>query len=964
MKARIRLLLAAFVACTLVVQANTPPTVTDPLDAKIYTLKNGLTVMISVNRSEPRLQTMIAVRAGSKNDPSDNTGLAHYLEHLLFKGTDRFGTKDFAKEKVYLDQIESLYEEYNRTTDAAKRKAIYRRIDSVSGLASQHSIANEYDKLLASIGATGTNAFTSMEQTVYINDIPANQLDKWLQIEAERFRNPVLRGFHTELEAVYEEKNIGMDNDGRKMSEATLAGLFTRHPYGTQTTIGTVEHLKNPSIRKIREYFAKYYVPNNMAIIISGDIDPARALEQIEKTFGAMKPGTVPAFTFTPEPARSAPTEITVNGQEAEHMQIAYRMPGAGTKESRVLEVADLLLAYKTAGFIDLNLRKAQKVQDAGSSPWILKDYSIHFLTGKPKEGQTLEEVRDLLLSQIDLVKKGAFDEATLKAVVRNLKVDQMRQYESNSGRCFAMLNAFTTGQSWEEAAHHLDLLAQVTKQEVVDFANKYYGNDYVVVYKRKGTDTQVAKVEKPEITPITVNREDVSPFVKTMLETPASTVSPLFVDYAKDIQRVSIKSNLPMLYVRNSENELYSLYYVFDMGKNNDRKLPFAVNYLQYLGTDKYSADQLAKEFFKLGAEFGVSTANDQVYVSLSGLGESFEDAVRLFEEMLANVKPDDAALQQLIARELKSRADMKLNKRAILNEALRSYAVFGKHNPFTDRLSESELKALTSSELVATLRGLTQYAHKVMYYGPQPAEAVSGVVAKYHAVPATFKPYPPATQYARNETNENVIYFVDYDMVQAELMWLNKQGTFDATRMPTISLFNEYFGGGMSSVVFQTIRESKALAYSTFGAYASPAKKEDPHYVIAYVGTQADKLGEAIPAMNELLTTLPRTEQSFATAKEALRKQLETERITRSGILFDYLAAQKRGVDHDLRQDTYASLDKIGLDDVVRFHSDNVTGRKYAMCVLGSKNKINMEELKKYGRVVELTLTDVFGY
>ncbi|MBC8144754.1 MAG: insulinase family protein, partial [bacterium] len=283
MKARIHLFLASFFACTLMVSANTPPTVgIDPLNVKIYKLKNGLTVMISVNKSEPRLQTMIAVRAGSKNDPADNTGLAHYLEHLLFKGTDRFGTKDYVKEKKYLDEVESLYEEYNHTTDAATRKNIYHRIDSVSGIAASYAIANEYDKLLASIGATGTNAFTSMEQTVYVNDIPSNQFEKWVAIEAERFRNPVLRLFHTELEAVYEEKNIGMDNEARKVNEATLAGLFTKHPYGTQTTIGTVEHLKNPSIKKIRNYFSNYYVPNNMAIIISGDVDPDKVFAQID----------------------------------------------------------------------------------------------------------------------------------------------------------------------------------------------------------------------------------------------------------------------------------------------------------------------------------------------------------------------------------------------------------------------------------------------------------------------------------------------------------------------------------------------------------------------------------------------------------------------------------------------------------------------------------------------------------
>ena len=224
----------------------------DPYKARIYTLSNGLTVYLSVNKNEPRIQTLIAVRAGSKNDPHDATGLAHYLEHLLFKGTDKFGTLDFAKEKPLLDEISNRFEDYRKTTDPSTRKIKYHEIDSVSGLAAKYAIANEYDKMLGAIGAKGTNAFTWLEQTVYENDIPSNQVTKWLEIESERFRHPVLRLFHTELEAVYEEKNRNIDNDGEEQFETLMAELFKHHTYGTQTTIGTVEDLKNPSIKKIQ----------------------------------------------------------------------------------------------------------------------------------------------------------------------------------------------------------------------------------------------------------------------------------------------------------------------------------------------------------------------------------------------------------------------------------------------------------------------------------------------------------------------------------------------------------------------------------------------------------------------------------------------------------------------------------------------------------------------------------------
>src|SRR5580658_9472039 len=159
----------------------------DPLQARVYTLANGLTVLLSANHKEPRVAVRIAVRAGSNTDPRDHTGLAHYLEHLLFKGTDRYGTLDWAKEKPYLDKIDALYEEYNSTKDPVVRRRIYHRIDSISGVASHYAIANEYDKLMADIGSQGSNAHTWVEETVYEEDIPAGAMDKFLAVQAERF---------------------------------------------------------------------------------------------------------------------------------------------------------------------------------------------------------------------------------------------------------------------------------------------------------------------------------------------------------------------------------------------------------------------------------------------------------------------------------------------------------------------------------------------------------------------------------------------------------------------------------------------------------------------------------------------------------------------------------------------------------------------------------------------------------
>ena len=936
----------------------------DPLKLRIYKLKNGLTVMLSVNKKEPRIQTFITTNAGSKNDPSTHTGLAHYLEHMCFKGTDKYGTKDWSKEKPLLDQIFSLYEKYGATTNPDERKLIYKLIDSVSNEASKYAIASEYDKMVGFIGAQGTNAFTSVEQTSYVNDIPSNQLETWLNIEAERWRNPVLRLFHTELEAVYEEKNIGMDNDDRKKYEAFGAAMYKNHPYGTQTTIGTIEHLKKPSLNEIVKFYKTYYVPNNMAVILVGDFDPDKAFKLIEAKFSYMQPKPIPVFSFKPEIPRTSPEVIEISGQTPANLMMGWRSSGAGTKDVDLLTLTDLLLAYKGAGFLDLNITKAQKAQSAGSSPNISKDYSVHVFTGTPKGGQKLEDLKDLILEQIDKVKKGEFDEKYLKATLKNLNVDKLKQYETHAGRAYEILDCFTMGTPWEGNVNLISRLSKFTKKDVVDFANRFYTNDYVILYKRQGADQNVQKVEKPAITAISVNREDVSPFTKSILETNSPALKPLFVDYKKDINFSKLKNGTSLLYLNNSDNKLFSLYYLFEMGRRNIKELPIALDYLKYLGTDKYTADQLAKEFFKLGCEFGISATEDQVYVSLNGLQENFSDALKLFENFLANAKPDQKALDQLIAQTLKNRLDAKKSKQAI-GSALVSYAIYGPKNPTTDRLSEAQLKGLKAENMVALIKSICDFKHEVMYYGPSSLKDISKDLNANHKLVIAPKDYPVQIKYDRLDMNSNSVYLANYDkMVQAEINWIRKGRVFDPKNYTVQELFNQYFGGDMSSVVFQTIRESKALAYSTWSGYSNPSKKGEYCYVRAYVGTQADKLPEAIIGMNELLNILPKSEQGIEQAKMGIKNSIETNRTTKTDIFFSYLADRKLGLDYDLKKDVYNNIDKLNFEDVANFHKEEFASKTYSMCVVGDKTKLNLDALKKQGNLKEVSLEELFGY
>ncbi|MCX6296731.1 MAG: insulinase family protein [Bacteroidetes bacterium] len=935
----------------------------DPLNARIYHLDNGLTVYMTVYKNAPRIQTYIATRAGSKNDPKDATGLAHYLEHMLFKGTDKYGSKDYAKEKVELDKIENLFEVYRKTKEETARKNIYHQIDSISGYASTFAIANEYDKMLSNIGAKGTNAYTWLEQTVYVNDIPSNQLDKWTTIESERFRNPVMRLFHTELEAVYEEKNRGLDNDGEKSWEALFEGLFPNNTYGSQTTIGTIDHLKNPSLTEIKKYFHTYYVPNNMAICLSGDFDPDATIKMIDVKFGSWEYKPVPVYQPYIEKPITAPIIKNLLGPDAENVMIGYRFPGIGSKEADMIMLVNKILSNGKAGLIDLNLNQQQKVLEADAFDMEFKDYSVDILNGSPKEGQTLEQLKDLLLEQIEKIKKGDFPDWLLSAVITDMKLQQTKMFESNGARADAFVSSFITGRDWKESITTIDRLSKITKQQVIDFVKANYTNNYVLTYKRTGEDKSVQKVEKPTITPVSVNRDDQSEFVKNIINGPTKDIEPVFIDYDKDIQKSTLNNNVQILYNENTENKTFDMYYVLDMGTNQNKKLDVAINYLKYLGTKDLTAEALQQEFYKLGCSFDVYVGEDQIWVSLNGLTENIEKATKLFEDVLANPQPNDEALKNVESDILKKRADAKLNKGEILFGGLYSYGKYGKYSPYTNILSSEELKNLNSAELISIIKDVTSYQHRILYYGNNKLPELTAMLNKLHKTPEKLKPVPLPVKFQELEANSNV-YIVDYDMKQAEVILLSKDGIYNKENASISRLFNEYFGGGMASVVFQEMRESKALAYSVYSNYSNARKKTENNYVFSYIGTQADKLPEAMSGMMDLINKMPESDNNFKASKEAIIQGIRSERITKSNILFNYENAQKLGLTYDIRMDIFKNVPNLSMTDMKNFEQDHLKNKQYTVLVIGKKESLDLKTLEKYGKVTFLSLPEIFGY
>lgn len=931
----------------------------DPSNTRVYTLNNGLKVYLAQNKDEPRIQTYIPVRTGSNNDPEDNTGLAHYLEHMLFKGTSKIGSYNWEQEKVLLKQISDLYEVHKAEQNPDKKKAIYKQIDSVSYIASQYAVANEYDKMISSLGATGTNAHTWFEETVYKNNIPSNELEKWMVVESERFSELVLRLFHTELEAVYEEFNRSQDNDFRLIHYALMQNLFPTSHYGTQTTIGTSEHLKNPSLVAINNYFNEYYIPNNMAVVLVGDIDFDSTIKMVDKYFGFYKKGVEPHHYVAKETPLKGIKKINVSSPSAERFQFAYRVGGAGTRDALLVQMMDMLLSNSTAGLIDLNINQKQLAQSAGSSTMIMKDYTAHIFSGSPKNGQSMDEVKDLILQQINKVKKGEFDNWMIQAIINDLKKSWQSVLENPDALATTMYGSFIQEQSWLDIVSELDKMAKITKADIMKFANDNYGDNFVIVYKNQGVNKDLVRVENPGITPIQLNRDHESQFYKNFQKLTEKPIAPVFVDFDKSIKIEKIK-NTKFSSIQNKTNDLSSVYYITEIGSDNDKKLSLALNYLNYIGTSKYSLEDINKEFYKIGIDFGVSAGSERSFVSISGLQENLAEGIKLFEHLLSEAKADKNAYQKYVDKIMKSRNDAKVQKNSIQN-ALNQYAMYGPENRFRDQLSEAELRAIDPTELVGILKNFLNYPHQVFYYGNDVA-ATKKALEKYHNFGNGAK-IPVAKEYPQPETSGK-LYFTPYDMVQAEISLRSREEKFDSNLLTASGVFNEYFGSGLSSIVFQEIRESKSLAYSAYAVYSNAGRADKYNYVNAYVGTQANKLPQAVDALKELMNNLPKAENQFENSKNAALKKIATKRFTKSSIFFYLLSLQDRGINYDINKDIYTQTQRLSLKDLEDFFNQHIKGKKFNVGLIGKKENLDWEAVQKMGEVKELTLEELFGY
>ncbi len=937
----------------------------DITKTRIYTLDNGLKVYLSVNKEEPRIQTYIAVRTGSKNDPAETTGLAHYLEHLMFKGTKQFGTINPAAEAPLLDEIEQRYEAYRKLTDPAARKQAYHEIDSVSQVAAQYFIPNEYDKLMAAIGAKGTNAFTSNDVTCYTEDIPSNEIENWAKIQSDRFQNMVIRGFHTELEAVYEEYNIYLTDDGDKVWSALGKKLTPTHPYGLQTTIGTQEHLKNPSITNIKNYFTHWYVPNNVAVCMAGDFDPDKVMDIIERYFGQWKPGAdVSQPVFPVQRPLTAPADTAVIGVQAEQVWVGWLAKKASDLQCDTLDVIGEMLSNGKAGLFDLNLNQQMRVQSAGAGLESQQDYSFFLLLGRPKPDQSLEDVRSLMLAELDNLKKGNFSDDLLPSVVNNMKLSYQHGVENNGWRVRQHLESFINGDSWQQHVSKIQRVSAMTKQQIVDFANRFFTDGYATVFKKQGADTLQKSIEKPAITPIPANRDLVSQFVKDIQQSEVEPIQPVFIDFSKDLTVTAAKKGLPLLYKQNVDNDLFTLIFRYDFGHEDDNRYDIASSYLDYVGTDKLSAADIKQQFYKLACNYSVNVNSDVMSITLSGLSENMPAALQLLEDVLHHAKADSESYGQFVDLTLKDRADAKSDQRTCF-DYLYHYCVYGPHNMRRADMTEQQLRQSDPQQLLSLLSGLCDMQHTILYYGPMSQQELNAVVTKLHKTPQQLKAVPVGQPFTPQQTPQNEIVIAPYDAKNIYMrMYHNEGRDFHVDEAATITAFNEYYGGGMNGIVFQELREARGLAYNASARYGRGAKKGDKETFFTHIITQNDKMMDCVRQFHQILDTIPQSEAAFHIAKEAVMKQLASRRTTKMGVISHYLNMQRLGLDYDLYEKVYRDMEHVTLQDIVRFEQQQVARKPYRYIILGDEKELDMPSLEKIGPVRRLTIEDVFGY
>ncbi len=936
----------------------------DPFHLTIHTLSNGLTVYLSCQNHKPRIETRIVIRAGAAQDPPDSTGAAHLLEHLMFKGSRSIGALDDDAEQRVLAEIADAFEELRTVKDEQLRSAGFRRIDALNQKASTLSLAGEYDRILSHIGARGVNAFTGINDTVYKCDIPTEELSRWVSLEAERFSAPVIRSFLTEIEAVFEEFNQDQDDDFSRARDLLLARLFPDHPYGNHSILGTREHIKAPSLKKIDEFRRTWYRPEHMAICLAGEFDRKEALALIEESWGRWTPEPVLRAGRLPGPAgryRSGERR-SLKGADSEFTMTGFRFGGVRSEDYVPLTMLDLILSNSQAGLIDLNLVQKQKILEGGSSLSFVGDYSWFVLYGTPGPRQSLGSVHRLLSKQLDLIRRGDFDRRLLDGVIKFLEIEQTQDLESNQ-IVNAFAECFSDGISWAEYLGRLDRLRAFSAEDLIRFVREKFHGNHVRVDKREGEDPSLEMVEKPEITPLKIDYDRQSEYFRRLRSDNPGCPEPVFSDYDSLLDHRALGNQRELSCCRNRKNDLFELSYIFPEGKSSSLWLPIAGDFFPYMGAGEMKPEAIQKEAFLLGLDLSFQVDLDRTVFSVYGKEEDLARGLNFVQKLIRTARGSGQSYRKYVLGLLKRRRDAKLSKKLLLSGGLYSWGLFGENSPFRDILSEKELRAGSAEMLTAELQRLFDLPHRIFYYGSRSPEEAAALIEDTHPGRGRTASVRERRIYTELE-GEGKVLFAHHDMMQAEIYRLAPQRIFEPSQLAGIHLFNEFFGAGLNSLFFQEIREARGLAYTAYSSISIPEFPDQRHILSSYLGTQADKLPDALAEMDRLFLSAPAKNRLFEEARTALLKSRASDRFTDSDLFWSWWEARELGLEPGFREQVFRDLESYTPAGMENFFKESVIPVKSNVLVLGSRDDLDMKTLEKRGEFREFSPEELFNY
>ncbi len=927
----------------------------NPLEVKKFTLKNGLTVYLNEDHAKPEIFGAVVVKTGSVNDPIDATGIAHYFEHIMFKGTDRIGTIDWEAEKVYLDSISAYYDKLFLTSDPSARTAIQKEINRLSLKAAEFAIPNEVDVMLRDIGGEMVNAFTSFEQTVYHNSFPANQLEKWMDIYVERFRNPVFRLFQSELETVYEEKNLYSDRPVQSMIEDFLQSFYKDHPF-SKPVIGTTEHLKNPRLSKMMEFFNTWYVANNMALILTGSFNSDEIMHMVEGKFGTLRSAELPKLPEHPLAQFKGREFRQVNMSPIRIGVVGYRSVPALHPDNLVFDIASKVLSNNAGTGIFDKMVMDNKIMAVQGIPLQATDHGSYLLMFVPKiVGQKFNDAEELVNQGLKMLRGGDFSEELLEAVKLEYQKQAMRGLETHKNRAYMLMEAFVQGKEWNDILDEIEAAGKITKNDITRVANTYLGENRFVYHSKMGFPKK-DKLTKPDWKPvIPQNTEKQSEFNRTIAQKPVASLDPVFIDFNKDVKVEIIKKGFEFYHTPNIYNQIFTLNLEFRTGELSNPLLQAATSYMNLVGTAHKPYQQFKQELQKIGSTLSFSSNENSFMVSLEGFDNQLGATLKLVNEFLTNPGKDESQLKKLI-QEIQANNKTRRNDPMSIANALHQFALYGNKAPDMRNIGLAEAKKLKSQQLIDVFKEAISYNGDILYTGGLPMDIVKEAIINNISLPE----YPKRGSYLELKQAkflENTVYLHhNSDARQANLHFYVEGKVLDEKEKALADAFNEYFGGSMSSLVFQEIREFRSLAYAARANLRRPFLRENPCYLMGYINTQSDKTLDAMQAMSELILDMPQKPERMEGIRKGLLQSINTSHPDFRQLNSTVANWRRQGYESDPRKERYFIYNRIAFGDIVDFYRNQLYKKPLLISISANLKGIDRNEIGKFGKVTEL--------